>query len=103
MRDVLRRRLSRLPEATRDLLATAAVLGRDVDPELLAAVTFEPEEQVLDALDLATVHGVLVESGQGRLRFVHDLVRETLEADLRPMRRTRVHARGRRGARGPRR
>ena len=92
VRDVLRRRLSRLPDATRDLLRTAAVLGRDVDPELLAAVTFEPEEQVLDALDLATVHGVLVESGHARLRFVHDLVRETLEADLRPMRRTRVHA-----------
>jgi hypothetical protein len=92
VRDVLRRRLSRLPDATRDLLRTAAVLGRDVDPELLAAVTFEPEEHVLDALDLATVHGVLVESGQARLRFVHDLVRETLEADLRPMRRTRVHA-----------
>ena len=92
VRDVLRRRLIRLPEGTRELLRTAAVLGRDVDPQLLAAVTFEPEEHVLDALDLATVHGVLVESGQGRLRFVHDLVRETLESDLRPMRRTRVHA-----------
>jgi DNA-binding SARP family transcriptional activator len=92
VRDVLRRRLRRLPDTTRELLRTAAVLGRDVDPELLTAVTFEPEEQVLDALDLATVHGVLVESGQARLRFVHDLVRETLEADLRPMRRTRIHA-----------
>ncbi len=92
VRDVLRRRLSRLPDATRDLLCTAAVLGRDVDPELLTGVTFEPEERVLDALDLATVHGVLVESGQARLRFAHDLIRETLEADLRPMRRTRVHA-----------
>ena len=92
VRDVLRRRLSRLPDATRELLRTAAVLGRDVDPELLTAVTFEPEEQVLDALDLAAVHGVLVESGQARLRFAHDLIRETLEADLRPMRRTRVHA-----------
>ncbi len=92
VRDVLRRRLGRLPETTRELLSTAAVLGREIDPDLLAAVTFEAEEQLLDALDLATVHGVLVESGQGRLRFIHDLVRETLESDLRPMRRTRVHA-----------
>ncbi|HEX4015345.1 MAG TPA: BTAD domain-containing putative transcriptional regulator [Frankiaceae bacterium] len=93
VRDVLQRRLGRLPDETRSLLATAAVLGRDVDPELLSAVTFEPEEQVLDGLDLATVQGVLIESGQGQLRFAHDLVRETLESDLPPMRRTRIHAR----------
>ena len=93
VRDVLQRRLGRLPDATRELLSAAAVLGRDVDPELLSAVTFEPEEQVLDALDLATVHGVVVESGHGRLQFAHDLVRETLESSLLPMRRTRVHAR----------
>ncbi len=93
VRDVLQRRLSRLPEATRELLATAAVLGRDINPELICAVTFEPEEHVLDGLDLATVHGVLVESGQGRLRFTHDLIRETLESGLPPMRRTRLHAR----------
>jgi DNA-binding SARP family transcriptional activator len=93
VRDVLQRRLGRLPDATRDLLATAAVLGRDVDPELLSAVTFEPEEQLLDGLDLAAVHGVLAQSGQGRLRFAHDLVRETLESDLGSVRRMRVHSR----------
>lgn len=92
VREVLRRRLRRLPEPIHELLATAAVLGRDVDPDLLAALTFEPEKLVLDGLDLATVHGVLVESEQGRLRFAHDLVRETLESSLPPLRRTRVHA-----------
>jgi DNA-binding SARP family transcriptional activator len=93
VQDALRRRLGRLPERSQALLAAAAVLGRDVDPDLLAEVSGTDEDTVLDALDGAVVSGVLVDRGTGRLRFAHDLLRETASAALPPLRRGRVHAR----------
>ena len=93
VQDALRRRLARLPERSQSLLAAAAVLGRDVDPDLLTAVSGTDEDTVLDALDGAVVSGVLVDCGAGRLRFAHDLIRETASAALPPLRRSRLHGR----------
>ena len=92
VRDVLRQRLGRLPAEARTLLGQAAVLGQLVDPALVAAVSGEPEEEVLDVLDLAAASGLLV--GQGAsFRFAHALTREALLDDLTPARRMRLHAR----------
>jgi DNA-binding SARP family transcriptional activator len=92
VRDVLRQRLGRLPAPARTLLGQAAVLGQVVDPGLVAAVSGEPEEEVLDVLDLAVASGLLV--GQGAsFRFAHALTREALLDDLSPARRIRWHAR----------
>ncbi len=93
VQDALRRRLARLPERSQALLAAAAVLGRDVDPDLLTAVSGTDEDTVLDALDGAVVSGVLVDRGAGRLRFAHDLIRETASGTLPPLRRSRLHGR----------
>nr|WP_238455406.1 hypothetical protein [Micromonospora sp. ATA51] len=57
VRDVIRHRLGQLPEATRTVLRQAAVIGRDVDPEVLAAVA--GEDAMLDALDRAGPAGFL--------------------------------------------
>ena len=92
VRDVLRQRLGRLPVAARTLLGQAAVLGQVADPGVVATVSGEPEEEVLDVLDLAVASGLLV--GQGAsFRFAHALTREALLADLSPARRMRLHAR----------
>ncbi|MGC5380027.1 BTAD domain-containing putative transcriptional regulator [Micromonospora sp. DT68] len=48
VRDVIRHRVGQLPEPTRTVLRQAAVLGRDLDPEVLGALTDDPEA-VLDA------------------------------------------------------
>jgi hypothetical protein len=95
VRDVLARRLSRLPEPTRRLLETAAVLGREVDLELVAAVAATPLEDCLDALEPALAHGLLdvPEASPGALRFTHALVREALAAGLSSLRRARLHLR----------
>ncbi|MBQ1047388.1 AAA family ATPase [Micromonospora sp. C51] len=93
VRDVIRHRLTQLPEATRTLLRQAAVVGRDVDPEVLSALTGEPEPVVLDALDQAEQAGFLGAHGTaGQLRFTHILVRDTLYDDLPAARRARWHA-----------
>ncbi|MEV6377572.1 BTAD domain-containing putative transcriptional regulator [Micromonospora musae] len=89
VRDVIRHRLTRLPVAAQDVLRQAAVLGRDVDPEVLAVLAGE-DVMVLDALDQALAAGFLTEQG-GELRFTHVLVRDTIYGDLSTPRRARWH------------
>ncbi|WP_233258047.1 ATP-binding protein [Micromonospora sp. S4605] len=92
VRDVIRHRLGRLPDAAQTVLRQAAVLGRDVDPEVLAALNGDPAT-VLDALDHALHAGFLTEHGaDGQLRFTHILVRDTLYRDLSAPRRAGWHA-----------
>jgi len=92
VRDVLRQRLARLPDASRTLLGQAAVLGQVVEPGLVATVTGLAEEDVLDTLDLGVATGLLVEQGPGYV-FAHALTRETLLGELSAARRMRLHAR----------
>ncbi len=86
--DVLRYQLSRLPEPTRRALDPAAVHGLHLDVDLLAEASGLGEEQFEDALDLAVLAGVLVESGTG-LRFRYELVRRVIHADIPPLARSR--------------
>jgi DNA-binding SARP family transcriptional activator len=91
--EVLRTRLGRLPEGTRNVLELAAVVGREVTLDLLEATGF-PAEQALTALDSAQAVGLM---GPGNRpwswRFPHALVQEVLDGDLDPLRRARLHAR----------
>ncbi|MFG2108940.1 BTAD domain-containing putative transcriptional regulator [Micromonospora chersina] len=87
VRDVIRHRLAQLPEPTRTVLRQAAVLGRDLDADVLAALA--GEEAMLDAVDRAAQAGFLTPDGT---RFGHILVRDTLYTDLSAPRRARWHA-----------
>ncbi|MGC4834221.1 BTAD domain-containing putative transcriptional regulator [Micromonospora vinacea] len=92
VRDVIRHRLAQLPAPTRTVLRQAAVLGRDLDPDVLGALTGDPTA-ALDAVDRALTAGFLTErESDGRLRFTHILVRDTLYADLSASRRAAWHA-----------
>lgn len=92
VRDVLRRRLARLPGPTLTALRQAAVLGRDIDVDLLAALVRSDPEELLDALEPAVLLGLLDEPEPGSLRFGHALVRDTLYEDTSKLRRSRLHA-----------
>ena len=93
IREVIVRRLSRLSEETNQVLALAAVLGREFDVEALEALHGRPRGELLDALGDAISAGVVIEvpSGIGRLRFSHALVRDTLYEELSIARRVRLH------------
>ncbi|MFB7161609.1 BTAD domain-containing putative transcriptional regulator [Streptomyces sp. NPDC056242] len=93
VRDVLRRRLGRLPEEAVAVLRLAAVAGREAGVEVLVAAAEIAEDGVLAALEAGLVAGLLVEPAPGRVRFAHALVRDTLLADLSLLRSTRMHAR----------
>jgi tetratricopeptide (TPR) repeat protein len=93
VRDVVGQRIARLGEEPLKTLSTAAIIGREFDLDLLAAVMGADEDDLLDQLELATAAGILVEApGAGeRFRFPHTLARSTLAADLSEGRRRRIH------------
>lgn len=86
VRDVVRYRVATLPETVQSILRHTAVLGQEIDLDLL------PGDDVLDALEVATERGFLVEHGPGRFRFAHALVKDTLYQDLSRSRLVRWHA-----------
>jgi hypothetical protein len=93
VRDVLRRRLARLPPPAVAVLRLAAAVGREADVDLLVSAADTDEDGVLDALETGLIAGLLTEPKPARVRFVHALVRDTLYGDLSHLRRARVHAR----------
>lgn len=95
VRDVISRRLRRLPAPTRDLLDLAAVLGREVDPALVAVAARIDEDEAAPRLDAAVAAGLLVPapgSAAGQ-RFSHALVQQTIQSEMAPPARARAHAR----------
>jgi hypothetical protein len=95
VRDVLRRRLARLPAQTSTFLMVAAVAGRGFSLDLIEAVTGLEDEPALDAAEAAVLAGLVIEDDRaaGRYRFAHALVRETIYEDISRARRARLHAR----------
>jgi class 3 adenylate cyclase len=93
VREVIGRRLTRLSDVCNEVLAVAAVVGRQFPVAVVAAVAGVPFDTALDALDEALVARVVLEdrAAPGRLLFAHALVRETLYAELTTVRRLRLH------------
>ena len=91
--DVIRRRLSRLPEDVQAILTIAAVIGREFDLDLLHSVAGLDVDEAFEMLEAAVMAGLLVELRPGEYRFGHGLVHETLYGELTPGRRTRLHLR----------
>ncbi|MBA2496140.1 MAG: AAA family ATPase [Acidimicrobiia bacterium] len=94
VRDVVRRRVGRLPEDTQALLTVAAVVGDDFSLDVLERASGIGGDRLLDLVEVALVTRVIVaRNGTGRYGFGHALVRQTLYEDLTPVHRSRLHAR----------
>lgn len=92
VRDVVRQRLARLPDAARSLLTTAAVVGRSFDLDVVEEAGDLDEEALVDGLEAALLSGLVVDDADGRYRFVHALVQEAVYQRLPAPRRARRHA-----------
>ncbi|HSK97462.1 MAG TPA: AAA family ATPase [Euzebyales bacterium] len=90
VRDLIDRRVSRLPDATIAVLEAAAVVGSEVRPDVVAAVVGCTLAEVEQAARSAVVAGVLTRGANG-VRFTHDLLRETVRYRVEPARRTLLH------------
>jgi DNA-binding SARP family transcriptional activator len=93
VRDVVRRRIALLPDATVALLQVAAVIGRDFELDLLAAASGDAIDGALDVIEPAVVHRLVapVPDRPTTLRFSHALVREVVADDVSALRRARIH------------
>jgi predicted ATPase len=92
-RDVVRRRIALLPEPTRRVLATAAVLGQRFDLATLGRMLELGHAELLAALDRALFARLLLrdEGGVGQYAFVHALVRDTIYDDLPTTEKCELH------------
>ena len=95
VKQVIGRRIARLPDGTERLLTIGALIGRDFDLDLLVDVAGDDEDTVLDALELACGARLVEEVSNtiGRYSFVHALTREALYDSIGGTRRARLHRR----------
>jgi tetratricopeptide (TPR) repeat protein/transcriptional regulator with XRE-family HTH domain len=88
----LRQRVAALPADAREVLSVGAVVGQTIPPWLVMAAAELSEPETLAALDAARGARLLEEVGENYC-FAHEVIRETVEADLGPARRIVLHRR----------
>ena len=94
IRELVARRVSRLPEDVIYLLQAAAVAGRECDAGIVADAAELTPGQRLDAFDRAEESRLLRRVGEGvrdRYAFTHALVRDAIYGELLRGRRVRYH------------
>jgi tetratricopeptide (TPR) repeat protein len=87
------RRLDRLSEQTRNILTTAAVIGRTFDIDLAIAAGAGSEDELLDAIDEALASAVLEpsRSDADHYSFAHTLLLDAIKNTANPRRLKRIH------------
>jgi tetratricopeptide (TPR) repeat protein len=95
VREAIRRRLAPLPAECAHALAIAAVVGREFDLACLEHACGLPAERLIELIGDAVTAGIVdqADGHDGRYRFAHALIRETLYGDLAPIRRVQLHRR----------
>jgi DNA-binding SARP family transcriptional activator/tetratricopeptide (TPR) repeat protein len=84
VRDVIRQRVVRLGLSTQHVLRMAAVVGREFDVEVVAAVSETSTIDVIEILERAEFASLVheISDGSGRYTFTHALIDQTLYKDL---------------------
>lgn len=96
VRDLIRRRLHRLPESGRQVIEAMAVLGTPVTLLQAQQTSARSEEETVTALDLGLRRGLLQTQAKSRpahYDFGHQLVREAVVNQLSDARRRLLHRR----------
>jgi tetratricopeptide (TPR) repeat protein len=92
VRLVLGERLSRLSRTTREALVAAAVSGRVFAPDFVSEVAGVDRDTLIDAFDEAERARLIAPiKGDGNLVFSHELIRQTLLAEVSTLKRERLH------------
>lgn len=91
LRAVVERRLRRLGDDLAQLVAIAALLGREFQPDLLAELCNKGESALADAINDAIRRQILETTDGGRYRFAHDKLREAAYDSLSAERKQALH------------
>jgi DNA-binding SARP family transcriptional activator len=90
IRDSVRDRLQRLPQAERETLEWMSVYGRRLDFSTLQAISHQPQMTLLNAVEQLGERQLLVET-TGQYDFDHNKIREVVYYDLSAARRGLYH------------
>ncbi|HET7247053.1 MAG TPA: AAA family ATPase [Streptosporangiaceae bacterium] len=95
IREVIGRRVARLPEDCGKIAGLASVFGREFSLPLLERLSGVPAGQLLDILHESITARVVVEipGTPGRLRFTHALIRDVVYERIPAGQRLRLHQR----------
>jgi serine/threonine protein kinase/tetratricopeptide (TPR) repeat protein len=100
VRALVERRLEALSTESRALVGLAAVIGREIDGDLLLSIAARhllpqalSERDWVELLSELTARSVFSETGRGTLTFSHDTLRRVAYESLPPDTRTRLHGR----------
>jgi class 3 adenylate cyclase/tetratricopeptide (TPR) repeat protein len=95
LREVVTKRLRRLPPDAYRALQSAAVIGHDFDLAILAAILRWRDDRLLEALERADRAGLVTEVAgvDHRFAFSHALIRNAIIDGLSVARRAHVHRR----------
>ncbi|MDY7228248.1 ATP-binding protein [Hyalangium rubrum] len=88
VRQIVQRRLAKLPPSARELLQLAAVIGRQIDPKLLRVCA---PSMRMDAWLNECASAAVLDVSDGQWRFAHDKLREGVLADLPPRAEPLLH------------
>ncbi len=91
LREIVARRLAGLDAELSEIVATAAVLGREFDAELLQRLCPLDEARFADAMNELLRRNLFVPSTGGRYRFAHDKLREGAADTIAPARLRAMH------------
>ncbi|NKY48654.1 BTAD domain-containing putative transcriptional regulator [Nocardia vermiculata] len=89
-RGVIEQQLARLPGPVRDVLAHVAVCGDRVDAATLVSLTGLAESVIIEHIGSAELAGIVAIDHDGRIRFAHDLIQDTVRASIPQLRRIRM-------------
>ena len=92
VRELIARRLDRLGEMGRRVMAAAAVIGREFEFALVPPVAGIEEERAAEGVEDLVRHRLLREVGS-RFELVHDRIRQVVYDDLLAPRRALLHRR----------
>jgi tetratricopeptide (TPR) repeat protein len=93
VREVIGRRLARLPDALERVLTVGSVIGREFDIAVVAAVSGIDQLSLIELLAEAEAAALVreVPGRPGRFTFSHGLIRDTLYRELGATRRMAMH------------
>ncbi len=93
IRDLLRSRLARVDETARQLLATAAVIGRSFTFDALRAASGRSEEEAVTAIEGLLARGLVRELDGSTYDFSHEQLRTVVYEGVSQTRRRLLHRR----------
>jgi len=91
VKDVVMRRVERLPRTTKRVLEAASVIGLSFEPKVLASLMNMRQMDLLEVLEEADRSYAMVKVGDGKVSFSHENLQRVIYESMSEARRNEIH------------